>query len=105
MYKINFNVPLFILGSIPVVSQEGKQLFLNEELPPHLHQMNTGNSIKNESILLRIFEKGEVELDKPDLDFLEQNINTCRTAPDYMISPAINIIKQAKAAESGERLK
>jgi hypothetical protein len=102
MHKINFNTQLFILGSVPVVSQEGLPMFLHKELPLHLHQMNTGNSIKNESILLRIFEKGEVELDKPDLDFLEQNINTCRTAPDYMISAAIKQIAEAKSAKPAE---
>ena len=96
MKKINFNKALTILGSIAVVDGNNKPQFLHKELTLHLHSMNTGNSIKNESILLRLFEKGEAELDDSDLDFLEQNIKKCQTAPDYMIAMALAEITRVK---------
>jgi hypothetical protein len=97
MHKLNFTQQLFILGNVPVVNDQQLPMFLHKELPLHLHSMNTGNSIKNESILLRIFEKGEIELDGPDMEFLEQNIKRCQSAPDYMVAKALSIISEAKA--------
>jgi hypothetical protein len=100
MHKLNFTQQLFILGTVPVMSPENQPMFLHKELPFHLHSMNTGNSIKNESILLRIYEKGEIELDLPDMEFLEQNIKRCQSAPDYMVAKALSIISEAKAKKA-----
>lgn len=85
-----------MLGTIPVVNHLNQQQLVNSELAQHLMSMNTGNALKNTSICLRIFEKGEVELDQPDLDFLEAAIKKCQTAPDYLIAAALEEINRAK---------
>lgn len=66
----------------------------------HINAMNTSNYLKNSSICLRLFEKGEVELDQPDLDFFKNCIDSNRSAPDFLRTAAMNeIIAQTKEVE------
>lgn len=85
-----------MFGVVPVIGPDQNQQMLHKELSMFLYSMNTGNPLKSTSILTRLYEQGEVELDQPDLEFLETIITNCRNAPDYMTSKALEIIAKAK---------
>lgn len=95
MHKINFKKPLTSLGR-PVVDHQNNPQLVHSEIAFYLNSMNTGNALKNTSICLRIFEKGEIELDQSDLEFLKRNLTGCQTAPDYLIAAALQCLEDAE---------
>ena len=91
MKKINFKKQLTIFGK-PAADEQGP-IMIHESLANCLIQGQSGNPMKMDSICTRIYEKGEVELDQQDLDFLKSAIRSNRIGNDLILSAALSEIE------------
>lgn len=91
MKKINFKKPLLVFGK-PAADELGP-IMIHESLANCLIQGQSGNPMKMNSICTRIYEKGEVELDDQDFEFLKSAIKSNRIGNDLILSAALSEIE------------
>lgn len=96
MKKINLKTQLTAFGK-PCNDHIGKPILINEVIANALVQGRSSQPAKMMSIATRLYEKGEVELDQPDVDFLLQAITSSQQITDLVIATTEQMIKEQTA--------